>query len=335
MLDTKFDLLPTMYPEYEMLDFENKSIFFIGDSITANGSYLGRLRMHLKKCGRNIRIHNKGIPGASAAMSLSALDEVTDGFVPDYAVICLGVNDAGYWEYTSEPEISEYEAKMRNERCCRYISGIDALVKAISQKGICPILCSPFCTNRYFPDAKDIETVVDSKEKACIDASFYTRQTFEKINGALKIMGQKISEYSKVHDIVFWDLYLQTYEKTSSDSFCKDGIHYSEQGDVLIAKLFCRHITGENLTEGFIDCELLKLAAFEASEIAYYFVKYNIMGDSCLTLEDNELRHKVDRWLQKNGNINGLTKEREAGFFEFSENTRENKKNLLKLIHGC
>ena len=90
-----------------MLDFEGKSVFFVGDSITANGTFVSLLRRCFREKGIKISVFNKGIPGASAAIAYEALGEALSVFTPDAAVISLGVNDAGYWEYTSSPELTD------------------------------------------------------------------------------------------------------------------------------------------------------------------------------------------------------------------------------------
>ena len=119
-----------------MFDFEGKSIFFIGDSITADGLFLQYLRMHFEKTGHRIFLHNKGIPGGSTTIVGRALDEELSGFLPDYAVIALGVNDMWYWEYDASPVVTAEWKARREEHKATYMAGLSALVARLQEKGI-------------------------------------------------------------------------------------------------------------------------------------------------------------------------------------------------------
>ena len=86
-----------------MRTFENKSIFFIGDSITEDGGFIQYLRAHFAATNRNIYLHNKGIPGGRMDMVQYSLDEELSSMRPDYAVVALGVND--FFTYPGSIEI--------------------------------------------------------------------------------------------------------------------------------------------------------------------------------------------------------------------------------------
>ena len=89
-------------------------------------------------------------------------------------------------------------------------------------------------------------------------------------------------------------------------------------------------VMGEITTTAYVDIE--KIARLEDSERAYYFVKYNIMRYRNEGLSNDELLQSVTDWLGKNGNINGLTKARERGFFEFVTDNKEKQNKLIELI---
>ena len=314
------------------MEFDGRSLFFIGDSITANGSFLSILRSHFKMTGRRIYVHNKGIAGANTDITIEALGETMLNFKPSYAVISLGVNDVGYWEYNSSEETSEEEEQSKQKRRTNYIDGIRRLTETVQEYGVCPILCSPFCVNRFLPQAKSIETVIDSKEKNAIDNSFYTSKAFEKINNSLGIFGNLVREYAEEKKLEFWDLFVGTFCAASAECFKSDGIHYSDVGDRLIADLILGNMLGERISEYAIDTDIEKIARLEDSERAYYFVKYNIMRYRNEGLSNDELLQSVTDWLGKNGNINGLTKARERGFFEFVTDNKEKQNKLIELI---
>ncbi len=315
------------------MNFEGKSLFFIGDSITANGSFVSLLRSYFKKIGRKIAIFNKGIAGANVDISFETFGEDFEIFKPDYAILSLGVNDVGYWEYNSGEETEERK-HLKQKRYDSYVRGITRLTEALLAMGVRPVLCSPFCVNRYLPARREIETVVDSSEKNCIKSSFYTNEAFAKVNASLEKFSNFVKSYAEEKGLPVWDLFTETYNGITADCFESDGIHYSAAGDKLIADAIARNIIGEPCSLSDVDDETEKIADLEASERAYYFVKYNIMRGIGAGLSDSELSEEVSRWIDKNGNANGLTKAREAGFFEFVINNREKQKRLTELILG-
>ena len=316
------------------MNFEGKSLFFIGDSITANGSFVSLLRGYFRKNSRKISVFNKGIPGASAAIAYEALGEALSVFTPDIGVISLGVNDVGYWEYTSSPELTSDERRTKQERQDLFIRGIARLADALAEKGVCSIICSPFCVSRFLSGVKEIETEVDSREKNSIKSSFYTREAFAKINDSLGEYAGLLRKYAEARGFEFWDLFSETFCGVNEDCFRADGIHYSAAGDKLIADLIARKISGNACSAYEASAELEKIAELEAAERAYYFVKYNIMRNTSVGLSDSELLDAVSVWLKKNGNINGLNEAREAGFFKFVIGNREKQRKLTELILG-
>ena len=311
----------------QMLNFNGKSIFFIGDSITANGTFLKYLRAYFEATGRNIFLHNKGIPGGTAAISCRALDEELNGYTPDFAVISLGINDIRYWEYSSS---SEAAARLRIRDY--YIENLLSLCRELRGRGVIPILCSPFCVNRQMSEAEQVETVVDNKEKSKIASSFYNRITFDKLNCELGVLRERIRALASEMGFAFFDMYADTYNEAEGECYKSDGIHYSEKGNLLIAKSLLKNMLGEDFVEYEPSDVQGEIFALEADERAYYFVKYNIMRDKCTGASDEELAACVRRWISDNGNASGLTQAREAGFFRFVTCHAEKQRYLTKLI---
>ena len=317
-----------------MFDFEGKSIFFIGDSITADGLFLQYLRMHFEKTGHRIFLHNKGIPGGSTTIVGRALEEEISDFLPDYAVIALGVNDMWYWEYDANPEVTEEWKARREELKCTYMQGLALLVTRLREMGITPILCSPFCVNPFMVGEGEIETVVDSKEKSAIANQFYHSVTFAKINKTLGELSALIAAYATEQNLTFWNMFQGTFDAATEDSFISDGIHYSEKGNALLASLFLKNMLGEELMLQPLDDCRRELAAREFDERAYYFIKYNILGRKGMGLTGIELLDAVRAWLLQNGNTSGLTKKREESFFGYAHAHKERQLSLIKDIRG-
>ncbi|MBQ9070828.1 MAG: hypothetical protein IJY23_05730 [Clostridia bacterium] len=297
--------------------FEGKSIFFIGDSITANGTFLKYLRTYFKRTGRNVSLYNKGIPGGTLTILHTALEEELHCEKPDVAVICFGVNDLRYWEYNSDILGTEKLEQTREKQRTIYAEKMNSLIEKLSKLGITPILCSPFAVSRYLAAADNIETVVDSKEKSSINNKFYNTEVFAKINESLNELRDFLKSFSEERGIEFWDNFNATYELSESSTYNSDGIHFSAVGNQLIAKLILKNMYGEELTEFETDGECEEIAAREFDERAYFFIKYNIMRPVVPERTSAQLSEKVREWIQKNGNTQGLTKEREEGFFRY------------------
>lgn len=317
-----------------MLDFEGKSIFFIGDSITADGLFLQYLRMYFKNSGHRIYLHNKGMPGGTTYLARRSFDEELADFTPDYAVITLGVNDMWYWEYDASPAVTdEFEAR-RAEHKRVYMEGLHKLIGRLRERGITPILCSPFAVNPYIVTDSEIETVVDSKEKSAITDQFYHPVTFGKINTTLGELSVLIADYAAENGILFWDMFRGTREAVTGESFISDGIHYGKAGNVLLAKLYLRHMLGEELAVYEPDACCQELAAREFDERAYYFVRYNIIGRKGDGLSDAELAETVSAWISENGNTRGLTKRREESFFRVIGDHAARQNALIRAARG-
>lgn len=317
-----------------MLSFEGKSIFFIGDSITADGLFLQYLRMHFKKTGHRIFLHNKGIPGGTTYLVGKALDEELADFTPDYAIVALGVNDMWYWEYDANPVVTdEFELRRATHKRV-YMEGLASLVLRLQERGITPILCSPFPVNCYMVGDCEIETVVDSKEKNAITNQFYHSVTFGKINATLKELSLLIQAYAEANGFCFFDMFHSTLDAVTGDCFIMDGIHYSAQGNALLARLFLKNMLGEELTLFALDEDCQALAAREFDERAYYFVKYNIIGSKGRGLSDEALAEVVAKWIAEKGNVQGLTKKREESFFRVIGDHAARQNALIRAARG-
>jgi lysophospholipase L1-like esterase len=318
-----------------MMNFEGRSIYFVGDSITANGGFLKALREHFKAKGRTVFLHNKGVPGYTASAVHLLLEEEFADFLPDYAVISFGVNDAGAWLYDSRLPLTDELLARREGRKQAYEKGIVALISYLRERGIVPILCSPFCVNENIEEKARIETVTDNREKHAIDSGLYTKKTMHDLNGALQTLRDFGCSFAEENGVVFWDMYTQTKDMTDGECFNEDGIHYTEKGNRCLAALFLRYMYGETLAFCEDFHEMDDIADEEFDERAYYFVKYNIMRDRFATLDDESLVEAVRQWIEKNGQGYGLTESRQNGFFRYVNGHREKQRRLIERIRSA
>lgn len=299
------------------MKYEGKSIFFIGDSITANGLFLNYLRTYFKRTGRDITVYNKGIPGGTLTILHTALEEELCAGKPDFAVIGFGVNDLRYWEYNSDtintPALMQTIDTQRN----LYAEKMELLIEKLSALGITPILASPFAVSRFLAGNEKIETVVDSKEKSSINDKFYNREVFGRINESLRELRDFVKKFAEERGIEFWDNYSATYSLSEAATYVSDGIHFSPKGNQLIARLILGNMLGEELNEFNSDEESEKLAASELEERAYFFIKYNIMRPTNPSWTPDELEEMVKSWIEKKGNVEGVTKVREEAFYRY------------------
>ena len=94
--------------------------------------------------------------------------------------------------------------------------------------------------------------------------------------------------------------------------------HYShEQSDVYLDGKVVFNMLGEELNEFNTDEETEKLAASELEERAYFFIKYNIMRPTNPNWTPDELQERVKAWIERKGNVEGVTKVREEAFYRY------------------
>ena len=219
--------------------FNNKTICFMGDSITYNGKFIYDLRAYFQGKKDKPLIYNRGASGNRSIMLKDIFDGEIKGMNPDYVVVNFGVNDVGIWLYDSlkevTPELLE-ERKIRNDE---YFRGIRESINIIKERGKMPIISSPFPVNELITEQEDIETVGDNKEKKdYLGPSFYKRATFRNINGALKYYADTLKEIAKEEGVLYLPAFETLYPITLEveGMFTEDGIHYTKTGADYIAK---------------------------------------------------------------------------------------------------
>ena len=222
-------------------EFVGKTIYFLGDSITAHGHYIYNLRSYFHKNCQKCFVYNRGTGGNRVIMSQYILDDEIKGKQPDYVIVCFGANDLGIWLYDSKKKVTPELLKNRKARDDEYFLGYRIIVKMIKERGAIPVIMSPFAVDQLLTEREDIETLADNDEKEdYIGPSFYKRKTFENINAALKGYAENLEKIAKETGALYIPLFEKTYEKMLSEAgmFGADGIHYTEdKGHSVIAEV--------------------------------------------------------------------------------------------------
>ena len=263
------------------------------------------------------------------------LDEEFASFTPQYAVVVLGVNDLRIMLYDSaKEETAELKAE-RQHFIDVYKTSLENVVINLKNRGIIPIVCSPFCVNEHIIETGDVQTVVDNSDKKDIKETFYTKKTFCKINEGLKKMRDIAFDISQSQNVEFWDTYTQTLKNISNENFTEDGIHYTDKGHKLIAKIMLNAMLGKTLADAPISQRIQEIAKFEFDERSYYFIKYIVLHETIKAIGgDYDLITETKRWIANNGHIDGVSEERELSLYRYAANPKLNQQALIDKIKG-
>ena len=223
--------------------FKNKTLCLLGDSILEHGFYTYNIRSYFQGKSEKCYVFNRGVAGNRAVMAEYILEDEIFWLNPHYVLICFGANDLGIWLYDSLKDITPELLKKRKLRDDEYLASYEKLINIFQNKGIKPIVASPYAVNSFIKEKDDVETVADNDEKEDnIKPSFYKRKTFENINIAFKGYAKRLKDLAKKYDALYLDMFEKTYEvmkKTEGkDLFFDDGIHYTEdKGHALLADI--------------------------------------------------------------------------------------------------
>lgn len=281
--------------------FNNKTICFLGDSILAHGYYTYAMRSFIRKQSDKCIIYNRGIGGNRVDMTECLLDDEVFALNPDYCVFSFGANDLGIWLYDSFLEVTDQVLSQREARFNAYKNGVKNTVKLLREKGVEPIIMTPYAINQLLIEKPDIPTLGDNKEKASlIGPWFYKRKTFENINVALKGYCEWLEEFAKENGVLFFNIFdkLYDYMLTVDGMFADDGVHYTEKGSNYIAKCILEELGYKDVPSEFskdsLNDEIFKV---EQEERALCFVRFNehnkILGD----FTEEEIKSKAEKIL--------------------------------------
>ena len=319
-----------------MCEFENKTLFFFGDSITNDGGFLTQMRGCLLKTENRVFLFNKGVGGARAGILRYLLEEELSFLKPDYAVLSYGVNDLGIWLYRNDRQLTEDDLLDKEKRIQEYRENVLLAVQALKRKNINPIICSPFCVNEQIVEREDIKTIGDNKEKtALIDDSFYKRATFHNINIGLGKLRDIARDIAQSEHVKFWDMYDYTLNNVSAGCFSSDGIHYTHKGNCVIANGLLSYMGFfDTSTESNNNPVLSEISTLENDMRAYFFIKYNLLETKNESISLDETKQRLSEYYKKNGYVNGLCEERMSGFLRFVENLEYNAELLANKINN-
>ena len=316
------------------MSFENKSIFFFGDSNTNVGTYISYLREYFLDKKAKVHFFNNGIGGARIDMLPNIIEEELDYFKPDYAVLSYGVNDLGIWFYGKDRVLDDEDKLEIERRVNAYKENLEYCIKYLKDRKIIPIVFSPFCVDENITERESIATVDDNKEKAqLIDDDFYKRQSFININLGIKRLSKIAEEVAKKENVLYLDMFAKTHAMVDTECFFADGIHYTDKGHGVIAKIVLDFMGYDNNIEfNSLSSEINNLDSLEQDMRAYYFIKYNLLNEKEKKVPLNVLIEQLKEFKEKKGYCEGLNPAREEGFYRIVENYNGKVCDLNKLI---
>ena len=234
-------------------EFVGKTLCFIGDSILEHGHYTYNLRSYFQSKDEKCYVFNRGVAGNRAIMAQYILDDEVFFLNPDYAIICFGGNDLGVWLYDSLKEITPELLNKRKVRDDEYIKAHEILINKLRERGVEPIIMSPYAVDSFIVEKEYIETVADNDEKEDnLKPSFYKRKTFENINEAFKGLSKRLSDLCAKYGVRFFDMFEKSYSKMLSerDLHTQDGIHYTkDKGHTVLANIILEFLGCEPQSE--------------------------------------------------------------------------------------
>lgn len=116
-------------------------VCFLGDSITANDTYMSEVYQYLRKKYK-IKCYNCGVSGATATQAVNYLHSECLIHNPDYVVVMYGMNDHGcwlYWDSNTEENIPQ----KRKDSIELHKKNYERVVKECIDFGAKVIVCLP------------------------------------------------------------------------------------------------------------------------------------------------------------------------------------------------
>lgn len=312
-----------------MNNFENKTVYFVGDSNITQPFFLEYLRENLLQTQKITYLYNKGVPGARMDMVKNYIDEEISVLQPDYVVLSFGGNDLGIWLYDVYNAVTDEVLSERAQRIRNYCNAFEDLIVYFRSKNIVPILMTPLCFNEDIVERQDVTTERDNKEKSAIKNTLFTKASFKNINIGQKIICEKGKSIAEKYGVQVWDAYSFTKEKVDGSCYYGDGVHYNEKGHRIIAELIYEKMFGEPLRDYTVEKRVKDISNAEADERAYYFVKYNLIFFAYGKKQGKDLTDAINVFIKEKGYVDGLTAERAEGFFRFVRDTVSNTRNVI------
>ncbi len=299
-----------------------KRICFLGDSILEHGYFIYALRSYIYHEGIQAEIYNRGIGGMSSSIvSDEQLEYEVFSLNPDYCVVSYGINDLGIWLYDSSIEEKPEVLEEREKHNQKYFNGIKEIVKKLKEKGVIPVLMSPYPVNELLEEKDGIETIGDNKEKAeLIGVNFYRNKTMSKINASLRLYNCWLKKYVEKEKLLFLDIFerLRDYGLEEEGLFNADGIHYTKKGGEYIARSIIETHQKKEMEFVFKSSKANdKIFTFERKERAYAFMKLNYFkGEKFIGYTDEQKNEHLQQEILSNEEIASWRKDYAKAYLE-------------------
>ena len=209
-------------------------VCFIGDSITANGTWIAHIFDYYRKnCPEmRVKLFNTGISGGYAVCALKHLEKNTLVYEPTAAVIMLGMNDInqGFYGREETPEIIE------GKRCSieSYQAKMKELADILYGKGI----TLTFCTPTPYDGISEVEIKNNGVMPVLEECAEFVKKLAKEYQADVVDFNSKIKE-----------LIANTQQNKKSPIIGPDRIHPTNDiGHSVLARIFLR-------SQGFDDVE--------------------------------------------------------------------------------
>lgn len=193
-------------------------VCFVGDSITHRGIYIAHILAHYRKYfpDSKIEFYDCGISGGNLGNSIKIYNEDTAIYEPTHVVLMIGVNDSKR-NLLADPA----SAERYNELCLAYNNyqkNLEHFYRMMKERDIKLILCTPVPCNEY-----------RAEESKRLPGAYALIQGY----------AEYVRNFAKTHDIPLCDYHTpMTEAMQKEDIYAPDGVHPTEHGHYIMAKIF-------------------------------------------------------------------------------------------------
>ena len=236
-------------------EFKDKVIAIFGASIDEHGYYMDNMRRFIAKQDEKCYIVNRSIGGNYAMLACNMVEDEIDTLNPDVVFVHFGTNDIGVYNYNANvPETEEVIAK-REASVKKYFKYMRQLLSMLKERGKEVYIMTPVCTDELIFEKEDIETVKDNVDKAkYLKSDFYCRASMRNVNNAFREqIVPELKNIAKEFSVGLIDTFSETHKEMlkGEGMFNEDGIHYSQKGHVVLAKILLNYLGYENIPDSF------------------------------------------------------------------------------------
>ena len=236
-------------------EFKDKVIAIFGASIDEHGYYMDNMRRFIANQTEKCYIVNRSIGGNYAMLACNMVEDEIDTLNPDVVFVHFGTNDIGVYNYNANvPETEEVIAK-REASVKKYFKYMRQLVSMLKERGKEVYIMTPVCTDELIFEKDDIETVKDNVDKAkYLKSDFYCRASMRNVNNAFREqIVPELKNIAKEFSVGLIDTFSETHKEMlkGEGMFNEDGIHYSQKGHVVLAKILLNYLGYENIPDSF------------------------------------------------------------------------------------